>query len=289
MFEKVLIPTDFSDEADRVLSYAKGLKEFGLKSITLVHVVDIGRAVVWPLPPTITAAIETRLEERRGQLEDEGFIARSMLLEGNPSDEILRTAEADDYSMIVTGSNGKRLIEEILLGSVSEAVSREAKIPVLLIRYDILKEIERRQPLEQYARNTFRKILFPSDFSRPSKHALEVVKSLKRVGVQEVTAVHIVNTKSMETERQKKEEMEACDIECAKIARELDGSGLKVESICRAGDPLVEILSVAGEVDASLIVMGSHGKGVVREWLVGSVSLNIIRTADRPALIVHES
>ena len=54
------------------------------------------------------------------------------------------------------------------------------------------------------------------------------------------------------------------------------------------GDPLTEILAVAEEPKASLILMGSHGKGVVREWLIGSVSLNVIRTADRPALVIHE-
>src|SRR3990172_8155707 len=138
LFEKILVPTDFTDEADRVVAFTKGLKGFGLKEITLVHVVDGGRAVVWPLPSTMTNAIETRLEERREQLESEGFIAKTLLLEGRPSDEVLKTAAAGKYSMIVTGSHGKRLIEEILLGSVSEAIGRESKIPVLLIRYDIL-------------------------------------------------------------------------------------------------------------------------------------------------------
>ncbi|MCK4267393.1 MAG: universal stress protein, partial [Actinomycetia bacterium] len=59
--------------------------------------------------------------------------------------------------------------------------------------------------------------------------------------------------------------------------------------ICKAGDPLREILLAAEENDASLILMGSHGKSVIREWLTGSVSLNVIRTANRPALVIHET
>ncbi|KKK58430.1 hypothetical protein LCGC14_3044510, partial [marine sediment metagenome] len=76
--------------------------------------------------------------------------------------------------------------------------------------------------------------------------------------------------------------------ETNKIMKELKGAGFKVSSVCRVGDPLTEILSVAEETNATLILMGSHGKGVVREWLIGSVSLNVIRTADRPALVIHE-
>ncbi len=288
MFEKVLVPIDFTDESDRVLTFTKGLKPFGLKEITLVHVVDIGRAVVYPLPQQITSAIETRIEERRALLEREGFTTQSFILEGNPSDEILKMTRDKEYSLIVTGSHGKRLLEEILLGSVSEKISRESQTPVLLIRYDILKDIEQERPLEEYAAQIFRKVLFPSDFSRCSKEAMEVLKELKKAGVKEIVGLHIVDTKRVETETEKDEQLRACKNNTNEMMKELDDAGFKVSSLCRVGDPLTEILSVAGEVDASLILMGSHGKGVVREWLIGSVSLNVIRTADRPALVIHE-
>ncbi len=289
MFEKILVPTDFTDEADRVLAFAKGLKAFGLKEITLVHVIDVGRAVVWPLPQSLMGAIENKLEERRQKLADDGFAADTLLLEGKPSDEVLKTAAAGKYSLVVTGSHGKRLIEEIILGSVSEAISRESKIPVLLVRYDVLRDIERTMPLEQYAKDTFRKALLPSDFSTESAEALSMVKKLKKTGLREVVTLHIVDVKRLETEREKAEQLEACKEQTNRLAADLRKDGFEVEGICRAGDPLSEILAAADETGASLIVMGSHGKGVVKEWLVGSVSLNVIRTADRPALVVHRT
>lgn len=287
MFEKVLVPTDFTDEADRVLAYAKGLRMFGLKSITLVHVVDVGRALVWPLPGALTGAIEKKLEERREQLENEGFAAKTVLLEGNPSDEILRVAKDDNFSLIVTGSHGKRLIEEILLGSISESLSRQSQTPVLLIRYDVLKDIEKSQSLPECAANTFKKILFPSDFSEASAEVVPVISKLKSTGAKEIITLHVVDTKKMETEREKREQLDSCWLECGKTARELRAGGFSVQSLCRAGDPLHEILQAAEEMDASLIVMGSHNKGVLKEWLVGSVSLNVIRTIDRPVMVVH--
>ncbi len=289
MFKKILVPIDFSDESDRVLEYVKGLKAFGLKEITLVHVVDVGRAIVWPIPITLTNAIETKIEERREALENDGFKARFLLLEGSPSDEVLKVVADEKYSMIVTGSHGKRLLEEILLGSVSEKISREAKIPVLLIRYDILKDIEKIKPLGEYARETFRKVLFPSDFSACSEEALGVLQQLKAAGAKDVVALHIVDTKKLETEQEKTERLEACRVDTGQMVKELTKKGFNVKSICNVGDPLREILVAAEENDASLILMGSHGKSVLREWLIGSVSLNVIRTANRPALVIHET
>ena len=287
MFSKILVPVDFSDESDRVIKYVTGLKTFGLKEITLIHVVDVGRAVVWPLPGKLTGAIEARLEERRAQLEKDGFAAKTVLTEGRPSDEVLTQAATGKHTLIVTGSHGKTLLEEILLGSVSESVSREAKIPVLLVRYDVLKDIEQTMPLAQYALNTFKRVLLTSDFSKASDDAQAVVRKLKKAGLKEVVSLHISNIKQMETEQEKIEKMDSCQLENAKVAKELTRAGFEVRAVCRAGDPLAEILSVADEVDASLIVMGSHKKGVLKEWLVGSVSLNVIRTADRPTLVVH--
>lgn len=289
MFRKILVPTDFSDEADRVLKYAMGLQKFGLKEVTLVHVIDTDKSYFWPPSSKSYKAIKSRLEERERILQEKGLKVKGLLLEGNPSGEILELAYKEDFSLIVTGSHGKRLLEELLIGSVSETISREARVPVLLIRYDVLKDIEREQSLEEYAASTFRKILYPSDFSPCSAEALSYIKKLKRAGAKDVVAVHIVDNKRLETEQEKEELVAACRIECNEIAAELKKSGLKTKSICRIGDPLREILDVADEEDVSLIVMGSHGKSIIKEWLVGSVSLNVIRVADRPALVVHES
>ncbi len=52
---------------------------------------------------------------------------------GSPAVEILRLAGAVDDTMIVMGSQGKGLVAEVFLGSVSHHVMRQAPIPVLLV------------------------------------------------------------------------------------------------------------------------------------------------------------
>lgn len=52
---------------------------------------------------------------------------------GNPTTEILKEVNRDDYSLIIMGSQGRGLAEEVFLGSVSCNIARNAPISILLI------------------------------------------------------------------------------------------------------------------------------------------------------------
>ena len=52
------------------------------------------------------------------------------------------------------------------------------------------------------------------------------------------------------------------------------------------GSPIDEILQRTGEGGASLVVMGSHGRGFVSELFLGSVSHNVARHSEAPVLLV---
>jgi nucleotide-binding universal stress UspA family protein len=68
------------------------------------------------------------------QVRQQGLTASMNVLEGPPADAILRVAETEKHDLIVMGSRGLGLFQELLLGSVSERVLRHAKIPVLIVR-----------------------------------------------------------------------------------------------------------------------------------------------------------
>jgi nucleotide-binding universal stress UspA family protein len=55
----------------------------------------------------------------------------------------------------------------------------------------------------------------------------------------------------------------------------------------RLGDPAREILHVADEIDADLIVVGTHDPGLIERLLQGSVSKTVLRESDRPVLLVR--
>ncbi|OPY11092.1 MAG: Universal stress protein [Syntrophus sp. PtaU1.Bin005] len=143
MFERILYPTDFSDVSMKAVRYVKQLKDAGAKEAIVLHVIDERSLVLTSHEIAIDfAAIENELRkaaDERGnkileELRERGLEARLKIVKGNPFKTILKTAQEEDVSLIVIGSHGRSNVEEMLLGSVSEAVIRKAVRPVLVVK-----------------------------------------------------------------------------------------------------------------------------------------------------------
>jgi nucleotide-binding universal stress UspA family protein len=69
--------------------------------------------------------------------------------------------------------------------------------------------------------------------------------------------------------------------------KRLEGRGVQVQGILREGVAWEEIEHVADQIDADVIVIGTHGRRGIARALLGSVAENVIRTAQRPVLTIH--
>lgn len=77
---------------------------------------------------------EKIISYHRKNLEEKGMKGiKTIIKEGHPADEILKTAKEENAEMIIMGSRGKRM-HTLLMGSVSREVANTAEIPVLLIK-----------------------------------------------------------------------------------------------------------------------------------------------------------
>jgi len=77
---------------------------------------------------------ERVISYHRKRLEEKGMKGiKTIIKEGHPADEILKTAKEEGAEMIIMGSRGKRM-HTLLMGSVSREVANTAEIPVLLIK-----------------------------------------------------------------------------------------------------------------------------------------------------------
>ncbi|RUM90751.1 MAG: universal stress protein [Thermovibrio sp.] len=150
LFEKVLYSTDFSPLAELALDYVKKLKEAGEKEVVIVHVVDdlsielpegadlLNDKELYKILPEVDQEYVTSLVERleavKRILEEEGLSVKIYLKYGNIPRQIVDVAEKEKVKVIVMGAHGKGLLTEILLGSVSTDVIRNAKCPVLIVK-----------------------------------------------------------------------------------------------------------------------------------------------------------
>lgn len=134
--DHVLFPTDFSDNAAVAFEYVKKMAEEGVKRITLVHVQDKSR--IEPYLSDRVGEFAERdmklLEEMKRELLDEGKAEVDIkLLYGSPTAELLRFIQELKITMVVMGSQGRSMLEEIRLGSLSHNIARHSAASVLLI------------------------------------------------------------------------------------------------------------------------------------------------------------
>ncbi|MES1171714.1 MAG: universal stress protein [Bacteroidota bacterium] len=139
---RVLVPTDFSETADRALTLAIRFAKLVRAAIDLVHVyplpvyapaTDVPGA--FPLPPTpeILADVEHGLARAAARVRDAGVECQVASMEGRASDEIVAHATKIGADLIVMGSHGRSGLRRALLGSVAEQVLHKVKCPVLVV------------------------------------------------------------------------------------------------------------------------------------------------------------
>jgi nucleotide-binding universal stress UspA family protein len=145
MFEKILFPTDFSDVSKKALNFIKQLKHAGTREVVVLHVIDelaIEHAAQIPEAGfNVEALAKQRKEEAEQEmrvieeeLKKDGLNVKTLIKQGIPFRDILKTEEEQDISVVVLGSHGKSCIAEMLLGSVSENVIRKSAKPVFVVR-----------------------------------------------------------------------------------------------------------------------------------------------------------
>jgi len=132
-------------------------------------------------------------------------------------------------------------------------------------------------------------ILAATDFSTRSNRALRQAGLLAQPGRAQLHIVHVVDDdQPEELVRLEKREAERVLNEQAGSMPEL--SGVQAQLMVVTGDPFDGILKTAAEVNADLIVMGSHRKQLLLDIFVGTTIERVIRKGSFPVLMVnHEA
>lgn len=290
----MLFPTDFSAYATAVMACLPDWKAAGMQEVLLLGVirpseVPLGSSLDRDVLEEMRWGAQERLYLARQALEGQGLVVRTCLEVGPPALTIVRVAEEEGVDLIAMGAQGKSLIQEVLLGSVAYEVARRAPVPVLIDKFDVVRQLGHVECRRRCAR-TFTRVLHPTDFSDCAHEAFNVVKRLRAAGTEEVILLHVQDERAMRYRTPEQlAEFDRVDMErLEEMRRALILYGFpQVRLLIRYGIPFVETLRVAEEEDACLIVLGTKGRSAVAEMLSGSTFENVIRQSRRPVLVVR--
>jgi len=138
----ILVPTDFSPESGKALTYARQFaRQFGSK-LLLMHVVELGAAPDFARAFPLAIESGHLLAEGRVQLErfardtgvEPALLGKIVVRCGSPFLEISEAARRLKADLIIIATRGRTGWKHALLGSTSERVVRHAPCPVLVVR-----------------------------------------------------------------------------------------------------------------------------------------------------------
>lgn len=144
MFKHILVPVDGSPTSMMAVSKAAGLaKTFGC-AVTILYVIDpypftgVGADFAYGQAQYLSAATSeanSALDAAKKAMQEAGIEASTVVGEGHAVQEgISRALESTGADLIVMGSHGRRGIERLVLGSVTQRVLGAVHVPVLVVR-----------------------------------------------------------------------------------------------------------------------------------------------------------
>jgi hypothetical protein len=228
------------------------------------------------------SAAERELRSVRGDL-----VIEPVLLRGRPGSLIVDEAREMSADLIVIGHRGRGGWESALLGSVSAEVVDHASCPVLVARDDRIGPVILADDGSEHARAAEAIMAGCPMFAGLPITVVTVVEDAfpGEVAVAPILYVDAMDAYTRATEA----ETSSAEAACAAAAERLRDAGLDAEPVVRTGDPAHEIVAVARERGAGVIVVGTRGQTGLRRLILGSVARNVLFHAPCSVLVTRGS
>lgn len=266
----ILVPTDFSVQAENALKVAAQLAHKNGSEIHLVHSMEMplhlaNSGNTGSLPE---ALYFIKLAEKRfGELQEKPYLqdleVHQAIGHNEIYEDITSNVKSKNIDLVIMGSHGASGFKEMFIGSNTEKVVRTSEIPVLVIKNDH-KQFE------------IKDFVFATDFSEECRKPFDrAQKFAKSVGA----TLHLlfVNTPGdFKTSNEAKKIM----------AKFIKGMGLENFSLNIYNDTSVEkgILGFAKDTHAQLIGMSTHGRKGLSHFFNGSISEDLVNHANMPVI-----
>ncbi|MGZ8833923.1 MAG: universal stress protein [Thermoanaerobaculia bacterium] len=270
VIRKIVVGTDFNELAAAALRFSGGIAARAGAELVVVY------ADVFLPPPEFTAAqvkhiaetIERSKSRTREQLEHhirkhvpDGVVWKATVADGLPAPAIAMIADVERADFIAVGTHGRGGLQRLMIGSVAEAVIREAHVPVLTVRSTANPD-------------SIRRILCPINDTDTAVIALEHAAIIADALGVELTLLHVSTAgdeKRLDIERLVPSRLPKATVLHRTVSHH---------------DAAAEILAIGDSGHYDLIVIGAEHKLVRDVTIFGATTASVTRHARTPVLIV---
>jgi nucleotide-binding universal stress UspA family protein len=278
--KRILCAIDFDEHSGRALARAQ--------NVALRHDAELRLLHVFPSRPESIlmprAGVGAQLDQAGGRLLDaltemireRGVRSEVTTAHGDPAFQVLQVARDGQADLIVMATHGQNGVSRVVLGSVTEAVLHATPCPLLIIPARAASD-----------RGSFRRVVCAVDFSPSSSATLSQALAMVDEAYGELTVVNVIDPafSSRPLENARAHAEDALERLRHRMPDEVaHWSGLR--NTVRFGETAEEVLKLAAQEDAHLIVVGAHSRRPAVAAMVGSCADRIVREAPCPVLAV---
>lgn len=289
----ILVATDFSDASRPALRRSARLASSWQSPMRVIHCIE--SAVEGPpwghlleVPPDMEEQLKKRGRERLEQFLDETLtelppktVEYRVELTG-AQEGIVAAASAEQIELVVLGATGRSRLGELLLGSTAEEVVRASESPVWVVPPD-----DPAGPLDS--------VVAPIDLSICSRESLRFAADMARREAASLHVLHVFAPPSADAgvfssmfSAERTENVEEKRRErYSQFLEGVDLEGVDVETTFERGEPHESIAEHVDEIDANLVVLGTHGRREFEWRILGGTTSKVLRRLPCSVLTVR--
>lgn len=288
----VFCATDFSETSALAARHATALARRHGARVVLGHVIEPLPVDPYPLPmalPEGEAEIRERalaqLDDLAAALREEGLVVETQHAVGPPGPRLVELIAKAAPQLVVIGTRGQTGLQHLLLGSTAEHVVRRSSAPVLTIHPDDQRTVEET-----------RRVIVPTDLSGDAVVAIEAFVDL--FSPEDAPKIELVFADSTPPylDAMSHEGLAKGGLPDARrdelvghlqpMLSRLAGEGFEVDLQILDGAPVEAITERADLDGADMIVMSTHGRSAIVNFLLGRTAQRIVQRAPCPVLTV---
>ena len=272
--KKILVPIDFSKPSEYASKIAAKIAKKTNATIYLIHLielpkgsVDMGAGSNYSIPESMLYL--RKIREKILQFKEEIF-SKDIKVEyfiklNNPFEGIQKYAEKIDADLIIMGSKGHSIFEEVMIGSNTEKVVRSSKRPVIVVKREVKKF-------------KLKNLVFASNFKEENKEVFGKFVHFANIFESKIHLLKINTPANFQTTTETTQ----------KVKDFITDFNLQNYKINVFSDVSVEkgILNFSKEINADLIALSTHGRSGLAHLFTGSVTKKLSKKALKPMLTI---
>jgi len=273
--EKILVPTDFSGNANNALEYAVALAEKEHAKLVLLHAIpitytapDLGGSVLTDKLASVEKESRRLLGQMCEEVKRKQVTCEYICETGLPVEVITNALRGERPQLVVMGTRGASGIGEFLIGSNTAKVIGNSECPVIAVP-------------EKAVYNGIKKITYATDYHKSDLTALKEVVKIARLFRAQLNVLHIADGEfTAETEKETLRDF------MSKVNDELDYNNVSYQLI-QGNDVEKKLQEYVNEKYSDLLAMSTRHRGLIDKLFGKSITIQMAYHTRVPLLVFH--